>query len=235
MRPYSASAVRTRCPHCCSSATSARTAEARPPASQISFATASISAAVRAATTTAAPSEANFRAIARPIPRPPPVMTATFPAKSIGTSAALRVMYTIHHEAHTALSERRYLEGVAYPLAATGHVHLGVSPSGAARHVEGSEGFARLHDVYTTASQRETAPENRFLKSVLIDSDILIEVSRARDSAILARWDQLSPADTALLCSPVTVAELWHGARPQEHATLSALFAVLHCVPIDLK
>jgi len=73
------------------------------------------------------------------------------------------------------------------------------------------------------------------LKSVLIDSDILIEVSRARDSAILARWDQLSQADTALLCSPVTVAELWHGARPQEHATLSALFAVLHCVPIDLK
>jgi predicted nucleic acid-binding protein len=73
------------------------------------------------------------------------------------------------------------------------------------------------------------------LKSVLIDSDILIEVSRARDSAILARWDQLSQGDTALLCSPVTVAELWHGARSQEHATLSALFAAITCVPIDIK
>jgi len=31
--------------------------------------------------------------------------------------------------------------------------------------------------------------ENRILKSVLIDSEILIEVSRARDSGILAKWD----------------------------------------------
>ena len=73
------------------------------------------------------------------------------------------------------------------------------------------------------------------MKSVLIDSDILIEVSQARDSAILARWDQLSEGDTALLCSPVTVAELWHGARPQEHATLSALFSAVHCIPIDIQ
>ena len=73
------------------------------------------------------------------------------------------------------------------------------------------------------------------MKAVLIDSDILIEVSRARDSAVLARWDRLSQGDTALLCSPVTVAELWHGARPQEHAALSGLFAAVNCIPIDLK
>ena len=73
------------------------------------------------------------------------------------------------------------------------------------------------------------------MKSVLIDSDILIEVSRARDEAILARWDQLSQGDTALLCSPVNVAELWHGARPLEHAILNALFAAFNCIPIDIK
>ncbi len=73
------------------------------------------------------------------------------------------------------------------------------------------------------------------MKPVLIDSDILIEVSRARDQAILARWDELSRSETALLCSPVTVAELWHGARPKEQATLEALFAAIHCVPIDSK
>jgi predicted nucleic acid-binding protein len=73
------------------------------------------------------------------------------------------------------------------------------------------------------------------LKSVLIDSDILIEVSRARDAAILARWEQLSRGDTPLLCSPVTVAELWHGARPHEYATLNALFAAIHCIPIDAR
>lgn len=71
------------------------------------------------------------------------------------------------------------------------------------------------------------------MKSVLIDSDILIEVSRARNSALLARWDQLSRNDTPLLCSPVTVAEFWHGARPQEHQTLHALFTTLDCVSID--
>jgi predicted nucleic acid-binding protein len=73
------------------------------------------------------------------------------------------------------------------------------------------------------------------LKPVLIDSDILIEVSRARDQAVLARWDELSRSEVALLCSPVTVAELWHGARPREHSTLEALFAAIHCVPIDSK
>lgn len=73
------------------------------------------------------------------------------------------------------------------------------------------------------------------MKPVLIDSDILIEVSRARDHAILARWDELSRSEVALLCSPVTVAELWHGARPKEHRTLEALFAAIHCIPIDSK
>jgi predicted nucleic acid-binding protein len=73
------------------------------------------------------------------------------------------------------------------------------------------------------------------LSAVLIDSDILIEVSRARDEDILSRWDRLSREDTALMCSPVTVAELWHGARPQEHATLNALFGAIHCIPIDIR
>ena len=73
------------------------------------------------------------------------------------------------------------------------------------------------------------------MKPVLIDSDILIEVTRARDPGILARWDELSRTDIALLCSPVTVAELWHGARSKEHATLEALFDAIQCIPIESK
>lgn len=73
------------------------------------------------------------------------------------------------------------------------------------------------------------------MKSVLIDSDILIEVSRARDHAILASWEELSQSDVPLLCSPVTVAEIWQGARPREHAVLTALFEAIDCVPIDSK
>jgi len=73
------------------------------------------------------------------------------------------------------------------------------------------------------------------LKSVLIDSDILIEVSRARDSGILTKWDALSRGSAALFCSPVTVAELWHGARQPEDKILEALFAAVQAIPIDAE
>ena len=71
------------------------------------------------------------------------------------------------------------------------------------------------------------------MNSVLIDSDILIEVSRARDMAILGRWHELSSSDSGIFCSPVTVAELWHGVRGNEDKILSALFHAIHCIPID--
>jgi predicted nucleic acid-binding protein len=73
------------------------------------------------------------------------------------------------------------------------------------------------------------------LKSVLIDSDILIAVSRARDSAILAKWDALSRGSTALFFSPVSVAELWHGARQPDDAILQAIFAAIQAIPIDAE
>ena len=73
------------------------------------------------------------------------------------------------------------------------------------------------------------------MKSVLIDSDILIEVSRARDSGILTKWDALSRGSAALFCSPVTVAELWHGARQPEDKILEALFAAVQAIPIDAE
>ena len=73
------------------------------------------------------------------------------------------------------------------------------------------------------------------MKALLIDSDILIEVLRARDNDLLARWEALSRNSTALFCSPVTIAELWHGARPQEVQALEVLFAAINHVPIDAQ
>jgi predicted nucleic acid-binding protein len=73
------------------------------------------------------------------------------------------------------------------------------------------------------------------VKSILLDSDVLIEVSRARDAALLTRWDQLSRSSVPLACSPVTVAEIWHGARSHEHHTLAALFSALDCIPVDAE
>lgn len=71
--------------------------------------------------------------------------------------------------------------------------------------------------------------------TVLIDSDILIEVLRGRDFGILARWKELGGSGDFILCSPVSVAELWHGARPKEQQALRDLFDSLICVPIDAE
>ncbi len=70
---------------------------------------------------------------------------------------------------------------------------------------------------------------------VLIDSDILIEVARGRDAAILEKWAELAESNDVVLCSPVSVAELWHGARPKEHKVLADLFRALACVPMDAE
>lgn len=69
--------------------------------------------------------------------------------------------------------------------------------------------------------------------TILVDSDILIEISRGRDSAMLAKWMELSESDALILFSPVTAAELWAGARPSEFPKLEALFDALVCVPAD--
>ncbi len=69
--------------------------------------------------------------------------------------------------------------------------------------------------------------------SVVIDSDILIEVSRGRNGEILSRWEQLSRSDSVILYSPVTAAEVWGGAHSREYEALNDIFQVLLCVPIE--
>ena len=71
--------------------------------------------------------------------------------------------------------------------------------------------------------------------TVLVDSDILIEVSRGRDSGIVSQWTELSRSDAAILYSSVSVAELRAGARPSEHEALKNLFRALTCVDIDAE
>lgn len=71
--------------------------------------------------------------------------------------------------------------------------------------------------------------------TVLVDSDVLIEISRNRDKNLVARWRMLAVSDHAIVCSPVSAAELWTGARPDEHEALTNLFRVLQCVPIDYE
>jgi len=69
--------------------------------------------------------------------------------------------------------------------------------------------------------------------TVVVDSDILIEVFRARNADVLAKWTELSGSDAVVLYTPVSVAEIWAGARPNENAALTDLFAALKSTPID--
>ena len=69
--------------------------------------------------------------------------------------------------------------------------------------------------------------------TVLVDSDILIEVFRGRDHAIVSAWTRLSESANIVMYSPVSEAELWAGARGGEHESLTRLLQILLCATID--
>ena len=68
---------------------------------------------------------------------------------------------------------------------------------------------------------------------VLVDSDILIEVLRQRNDEISYRWRELAASPTPVAYSPISSAEIWHGARASEAAAIATLFSALTCIPID--
>ncbi len=67
---------------------------------------------------------------------------------------------------------------------------------------------------------------------VLLDSGILIEVTRERDEALLSRWRKLITSTETLAYSPVTAAELWAG-RVRGNTRHSQLFGFLVCLSAD--
>ena len=69
--------------------------------------------------------------------------------------------------------------------------------------------------------------------NVLVDSDILIEVSRGRDAGIIAMWTERSESSDGILYSPVSAAALWSGVRPGATVALARLVAALECAPVD--
>ena len=69
--------------------------------------------------------------------------------------------------------------------------------------------------------------------NVLVDSDILIEVIRARNAPMLEQWQLLVESESTIAYSPISLAELRRGARPDEHARLDSMFDALVCIPAD--
>ena len=71
------------------------------------------------------------------------------------------------------------------------------------------------------------------MKTVLLDTDILIEVLRQRGAAILAQWRRITGGTEPVLYTPVTTAELWHGLRQGEEAAVREVLETLICVPLN--
>jgi len=73
------------------------------------------------------------------------------------------------------------------------------------------------------------------MTGVLLDTDVLIEVLRARNASLLAAWSRLQEGTASLFVSPVTIAEVWHGLRPEEQEPVANLFSALACLAIDAR
>jgi len=71
--------------------------------------------------------------------------------------------------------------------------------------------------------------------SILVDSDVVIEILRSRDQAILSKWTALANTGTLILYSPINAAEIWAGARPGEHPAIARFFSPLTCIPIEYE
>jgi predicted nucleic acid-binding protein len=69
--------------------------------------------------------------------------------------------------------------------------------------------------------------------SILLDSDVVIEILRSRDQAVLLQWEALAKTTEVILFSPVTAAEVWGGARTNEQGATARFFNFLTCVPPD--
>ena len=69
--------------------------------------------------------------------------------------------------------------------------------------------------------------------TVLLDSDVVIEIFRQRDASILSQWSELAGSEALVLTTPVTVAEIEAGARQSEVKKIDHFFSLIECASID--
>jgi predicted nucleic acid-binding protein len=70
---------------------------------------------------------------------------------------------------------------------------------------------------------------------ILLDSDVVIEVLRAKNQPLLVKWAVLVSSEDEILFSPVTAAKIWPRVRPDEHAVISRFFRTMTCASIDYQ
>ena len=73
------------------------------------------------------------------------------------------------------------------------------------------------------------------MSSVLVDSDILIEVLRGRKPDVVRLWTELVSEEDPLFFSPVTLAEIRHGMRNSERESIERVMSAMVCIPIETE
>ena len=73
------------------------------------------------------------------------------------------------------------------------------------------------------------------MTGVLLDTDVLIEVLRQRDDALVARWKWLTAGPEEIFYAAINVAELWQGMRPREEESVLELLSTLKFLPLTFE
>jgi predicted nucleic acid-binding protein len=73
------------------------------------------------------------------------------------------------------------------------------------------------------------------MSSVLVDSDILIDVLRGRKLEVARLWADTVAANEPLFYSPVTLAEIRHGMRGGERESTERIFSSMLSIPIETE
>lgn len=70
------------------------------------------------------------------------------------------------------------------------------------------------------------------VRKIVVDSDVLIQVLRG-DAAVAAKLRRCLETGTAVALTPISVAEVFAGMRPEEEARTRVFLGSLDCLRID--
>ena len=70
------------------------------------------------------------------------------------------------------------------------------------------------------------------MNGVLFDSDVLIELLRVRNQQFTSVFESLLAQSVPLFRCAVSAAEINHGSRESEAASIAALMAFIRCLPV---
>jgi predicted nucleic acid-binding protein len=71
------------------------------------------------------------------------------------------------------------------------------------------------------------------MNGVLLDSDVLIELLRARNPEFTSSFESLLAQSVPLYRSAASAAEINHGARQSEAESIAALMIFMRCLPVS--